>query len=124
MRRYTPSEASTRSGFSLDTLRYYEKIGLLAEISRTSGGQRVFTEDDLGWLGLLRCLRDTGMPLAQISRYAAMARCGDDSLAERIRLLEEHAGEVEEKMRLLQAQYDHLRGKIDWHRRELLASAS
>lgn len=52
MSGYAPSEAARRSGFSLDTLRYYEKIGLLADVDRTAGGQRVFTDDDLGWLEL------------------------------------------------------------------------
>jgi DNA-binding transcriptional MerR regulator len=119
MNRYSPSETAAKSGFSLDTLRYYEKIGLLDGIARTSGGKRVFSEDDLGWLGLLRCLRDTGMPIAQMCRYATLARDGDTTLTERMRLLEEHARDVEERMRLLQQQYDYLRRKIDWHRQSI-----
>src|SRR5690348_2067833 len=48
---YTPAATAELSGFSLDTLRYYERIGLLYDIDRTPGGQRVFTDEDLGWLG-------------------------------------------------------------------------
>lgn len=112
MSGYSPSETARRSGFSLDTLRYYEKIGLLSGVGRTSGGHRVFTEDDLGWLELFRCLRDTGMPIAQMCRYAELTRDGEHTAAERRRLLEEHAASVADRMSLLQRQYEHLREKI------------
>lgn len=116
MSGYSPSETSRRSGFTLDTLRYYEKIGLLAEVARSSGGQRIFTDDDLGWLTLLRCLRDTGMPIAQMCRYAELARDGDHTAQERMDLLQEHAVAVDEQIRLLQTQREHLLEKIDYYR--------
>ncbi|MEQ4302012.1 MerR family transcriptional regulator [Plantactinospora sp. B6F1] len=119
MDTYTPSAAAQRTGFSLDTLRYYERIGLLSEIGRTSGGRRVFTDDDLGWLDVLRCLRDTGMPIAQLRRYAELARQGEITLTERLALLEEHSREVEERMELLRHQYAHLQDKIAWYRGQL-----
>jgi DNA-binding transcriptional MerR regulator len=62
----SPGQAAEQSGFSLDTLRYYERIGLLDDIDRASSGHRRFREEDLEWLGVLRCLRDTGMPIAQM----------------------------------------------------------
>ncbi|MGK5672689.1 MerR family transcriptional regulator [Micromonospora sp. URMC 106] len=117
MTGYAPSEAARRSGFSLDTLRYYEKIGLLNGVGRTSGGRRVFTDDDLSWLVLFRCLRDTGMPIAEMCRYAELAREGEHTTGERKALLEQHAERVEEQMRLLQRQYDHLREKIRFYER-------
>ena len=67
----SPGQAAEQSGFSLDTLRYYERIGLLDGISRAPSGHRRFGDDDLEWLGVLRCLRDTGMPIAQMHRYAS-----------------------------------------------------
>jgi DNA-binding transcriptional MerR regulator len=112
---YAPSEAARRSGFSLDTLRYYERIGLLSGVGRTSGGRRVFTDEDLGWLVLFRCLRDTGMPIAEMCRYAGLARAGDHTAGERRELLVRHAERVEEQMRLLQGQYDRLREKIAYY---------
>jgi DNA-binding transcriptional MerR regulator len=66
----TPGEVAARSGFSLDTLRYYERIGLLDRPERSPSGHRRFGEEDLEWLEVLRCLRDTGMPIAQMRRYA------------------------------------------------------
>ncbi len=67
-------EVAARSGVSLDTLRYYERVGLLDGIARTPGGRRVFDDDDIAWLHILRCLRDTGMPIAQMRRYADLCR--------------------------------------------------
>ena len=70
--RYSPGQVAEQTGFSLDTLRYYERIGLLDGIERNSGGQRVFTEGDVAWLRILRCLRDTGMPIQRMVRYAEL----------------------------------------------------
>jgi len=115
----TPGQAAEQSGFSLDTLRYYERVGLLDGISRAPSGHRRFGDDDLEWLGVLRCLRDTGMPIARMRRYAELAREGEPSLAERLRLLTEHDEQVSERVALLQAQRQHLKEKIDWYRSQL-----
>jgi DNA-binding transcriptional MerR regulator len=61
---------------------------------------RRFDDGDLDWLVVLRCLRDTGMPIAQMRRYAELARCGEATVAERLRLLTEHE-------------------KIDWYRGQM-----
>jgi DNA-binding transcriptional MerR regulator len=117
----SPSQAAEQSGFSLDTLRYYERIGLLNGISRAPSGHRRFGDDDLEWLRCLRCLRDTGMPIARMRRYAELAREGEPSLAERLRLLTEHDAQVTERIAMLQTQRQHLQEKIDWCRRQLSA---
>ncbi|WP_027343227.1 MerR family transcriptional regulator [Hamadaea tsunoensis] len=119
MSTYTPSGAATRSGFSLDTLRYYERIGLLSGVVRSSSGHRVFTDGDLEWLGVLRCLRDTGMPISDMQRYAELARDGEQTLTERLNLLREHAKAVEEHLALLADQYRHLQAKIGWYEGQL-----
>jgi DNA-binding transcriptional MerR regulator len=116
MPHYSPREVADRTGFSLDTLRYYEKIGLLESIARSPGGQRVFTEDDLAWLGILQCLRETGMPIAHMLRYANLARGGDRTIAERLSLLEEHDRAVEERIAQLRTKQIHIRQKIQWYR--------
>ena len=116
---FSPSQAAEQSGFSLDTLRYYERIGLLDGIDRAPSGHRRFRDDDLEWLGVLRCLRDTGMPIAQMRRYAELARGGQATLAERMNLLTDQDARVEQQIALLQAQRKHLQEKIDWYRRQL-----
>jgi DNA-binding transcriptional MerR regulator len=120
----SPGQVAQRSGFSLDTLRYYERIGLLSNVERTASGHRRFGEDDLEWLEVLRCLRDTGMPIAQMRRYAQLARGGQPTLAERMCLLVEHDARVRAHIAVLQAQRRHLRGKIDWYRTQLEPAAT
>ena len=117
----SPGQAAEQSGFSLDTLRYYERIGLLNGISRAPSGHRRFDDDDLEWLGVLRCLRDTGMPIARMRRYAELARAGESTMVERMRLLTEHDAQVGERIAALEAQRQHLREKIGWYHGQLSA---
>jgi DNA-binding transcriptional MerR regulator len=121
---FSPSEAAEQSGFSLETLRYYERIGLLGGIDRGPSGHRRFHDEDLEWLGVLRCLRDTGMPIARMREYAELARGGDATMVQRMNLLVEHELNVQGKVALLQAQQRHLREKIEWYRRRVPAAAS
>jgi DNA-binding transcriptional MerR regulator len=122
--RYTPGQAAEETGFSVDTLRYYERIGLLDDIERNSGGQRVFSEDDLNWLRILRCLRDTGMPIARMVRYAELARGGDETIAERLEVLEDHDADINRKIELLRTEQDHIRSKIAYYRQEMTQTVS
>ncbi len=117
--RYSPGQVAEQTGFSLDTLRYYERIGLLDGIERNSGGQRVFTDDDVAWLRILRCLRDTGMPIQRMVRYAELARGGDETIAERLDVLREHDRDIDEKIAHLLREQEHIRGKIAYYEREL-----
>jgi DNA-binding transcriptional MerR regulator len=112
---FTPAEVADRTGFSLDTLRYYEREGILAPIARTAGGQRAYTPSDLDWLGLVRCLRDTGMPIAQLKRYSELA-IDASTMEERLDLLEAHAVEVQASIDALLAQQQRLHEKIAWYR--------
>ncbi|NED99992.1 MerR family transcriptional regulator [Phytoactinopolyspora halotolerans] len=116
MATYTPSQVAAKTGFSLDTLRYYERIGLLGDIARTSGGRRTYDDDDLGWLGMVQCLRDTGMPIADMLRFAELCRNGDDTIPERIALLEQHDATVQEKIAHLNTQQQRISNKIQWYR--------
>ena len=113
---YSPAEASQKTGFSIDTLRYYEEIGLLEPIGRTAAGRRRFTVDDLGLLGMLRCLRDTGMPIAEMKRFAELTRGGDATVPDRIELLEAHDRRIDEQVATLLAQQSRIRGKIKYYR--------
>ena len=119
MERYSPGQVSEQTGFSLDTLRYYERIGLLDGIERNSGGQRVFTESDVAWLRILRCLRDTGMPIQRMVRYAELARGGDETVAERLEVLREHDRDIDEKIAHLLLEQEHIRAKIAYYQGEL-----
>lgn len=116
MSQYSPGEVADRTGFTLDTLRYYERIGLVDGIARGPGGRRVFTDDNLAWLTTLRCLRDTGMPIADMLRYAQLVRDGDRTVTQRVTLLDEHDRKLGEKIARLRAEQRHIREKIARYR--------
>ncbi|NUR92035.1 MAG: MerR family transcriptional regulator [Nonomuraea sp.] len=113
---YTPAEVVEETGFSLDTLRYYEKIGLLEPVGRNAAGQRRFSQEDVGWLGMIRCLRDTGMPIAKMLRFAELVRGGDHTIPDRIRLLEEHDRQVEAQKANLTERQSYIHHKISYYR--------
>ncbi|KOG25610.1 MerR family transcriptional regulator [Streptomyces wedmorensis] len=85
---YTISEVAALTGLSAHTLRWYERIGLMPHVDRSHTGQRRFTERDLGWLAFVGKLRLTGMPVADMVRYAELVREGDHTRDERRELLE------------------------------------
>lgn len=112
----TVGEAARRSGVSVDTLRYYEREGLLSA-GRTASGHRRYAPHDLAWIAVLTCLRETGMPIRRMREYAALARVDDEaSVTERLRMLQEHRTEVQCRLRELQRNLEHLDGKISWYR--------
>ncbi|GAA4223389.1 DNA-binding transcriptional MerR regulator [Streptosporangium album] len=113
---YTPGQVVEETGFSLDTLRYYERIGLLERVSRNAAGQRRFTQDDVGWLGTIRCLRDTGMPIAEMLRFAELVRAGDHTIRDRIALLEAHDRRVQAQVANLREQQTAIQHKIGYYR--------
>jgi len=107
------SEAAGRVGLSTHTLRWYEQEGLVAPVGRDSVGRRRYTEDDLGWLDLLTKLRRTGMPVRDMRRYAELAREGDHTLPERLKLFKEHRERVLARIAELQADLEVLDYKIE-----------
>ena len=113
---YTPGQVAEETGFSLDTLRYYERIGLLEPIGRNAAGQRRFTQEDIGWLGMVRCLRDTGMPIAEMLRFAELTRQGEHTIRDRVALLEAHDRRVEAQVANLREKQTAIRNKIGYYR--------
>ena len=105
MTTWSIGEAAEKCGLSAHTLRWYERIGLLATIERGGDGRRRFSDADLDWLSLLIKLRATGMPVRDMQRYAELVRSGAGQ-AERIELLKRHREEVR---RALAAQRDCLK---------------
>ena len=82
------AEAAEQTGLTPDTLRYYERDGLmLRRVDRSTTGHRRYTEADLHWIGLINCLRGTGMPIREVRRYADLVRAGDGNETERLDLL-------------------------------------
>ncbi|BCL74742.1 MerR family transcriptional regulator [Jeongeupia sp. HS-3] len=111
------SEFAATVGLSADTLRYYEKIGLIDRVTRNASGHRSYGQADLAWLSFLIRLRETGMPIEQMRRYAALRREGDVTLAPRRELLQAHAARVEAEVQRLQSHLGKLADKIALYRR-------
>lgn len=94
----TIGEFSVITGISAYTLRYYEKKGLL-RVNRDSGGRRDYSEDDIEWVKFIQRLKDTGMLLRDIKHYSDLRYQGDDTMAERMKLLIQHRESVVEEKR-------------------------
>ncbi|HHU64663.1 MerR family transcriptional regulator [Streptococcus equinus] len=97
-------KVSEQTGLSADTIRYYERIGLLPRVRRNKSGIRDFSEQDIATLEFIRCFRRAGMSV--------------ESLIEYMNLVEQGEGTEEARMHLLQEQRDKLDARID----ELLAT--
>ena len=83
----TIKEVSEKYGVSQDTLRYYERVGMIPEVSRTAGGIRNYTQEDLGWLELALCMRSAGLPVNVLVEYLKLYRQGDETIPQRLELL-------------------------------------
>ena len=86
--QYTISEVAAFTGLSAHTLRWYERIGLMPHVDRSHTGQRRFSNRDLDWLAFVGKLRLTGMPVADMVRYAELVRAGEHTSHERQAMLE------------------------------------
>ncbi|GAA3842957.1 MerR family transcriptional regulator [Saccharothrix violaceirubra] len=109
---YSIAQAAERSGLSIDTLRYYERIGLVEPPARTTGGRRSYTDEDLNWLAFLTRMRTTGMPIRMLSEYAQLRNRGPAAAGRRMQILCEHRASVRERIAELQVSLSVLDYKI------------
>jgi DNA-binding transcriptional MerR regulator len=100
--RFTISEVVARTGLTAHTLRWYERIGLMSDVDRSHTGQRRYSTSDLDWLDFVGKLRLTGMPVADMVRYAELVRLGEHTSAERRALLESTRRDVAQRITELQ----------------------
>lgn len=113
---HTIAQAAARTGITAHTLRYYERIGLLDAIRRNTSGHRVFDDDDLGRIEFLTMLRDTGMPIAGMQRFIELTRAGDETIDDRIDVLESHRRIVTDTIEQLQQHNTVLDKKLEIYR--------
>ncbi len=106
------SEVSKRTGLSIYTLRFYEKEGLLTNISRNGSGKRVYAETDLIWLTWIQRLKSTGMSLGNIKRFSVLRSLGDSSISDRKEMLIEHAKKLKSDIQRLQDELDIVEFKV------------
>ncbi|MGW8673353.1 MerR family transcriptional regulator [Streptomyces niveus] len=113
--QYTISEVVTFTGLTAHTLRWYERIGLMPHVDRSHTGQRRFTNRDLDWLTFVGKLRLTGMPVADMVRYAELVREGEHTFEQRQELLERTRRDVRTRITELQGTLAVLDYKIDFY---------
>lgn len=111
-------EFSKLTGLSIDTLRYYEKEKLLTP-QRNFNDRRVYSEADIRWVEFIIRLKDTGMPLKEIRRYARLRAKGDSTLNERLEMLIAHKANLEAQIEKLNAHKEKLGDKIEFYREEI-----
>ncbi|MFV6026694.1 MerR family transcriptional regulator [Streptomyces sp. NPDC056264] len=107
-------EVAERTGLSGHALRFYEREGLLVgPVQRTSGGRRRYTSSDVEWLEICVRLRESGMPLADLQRFAELVRHGPGNEAERLRLLDAHRRRVDAQIQALKECRSVIAWKVD-----------
>jgi DNA-binding transcriptional MerR regulator len=108
----TIAQVAERTGLSPDTLRYYERAGLIERVGRTTGNQRRYAAADLAWLEFLLRLRETGMSISDMQHYARLRAAGDATVADRLAMLRAHQADLNERIRSLRRNTAALDDKI------------
>ena len=108
----TIREVSEKYGISQDTLRYYERIGMIPEVTRTASGIRNYQPEDLGWVELAICMRGAGLPVEALIEYVKLCQKGDATIPARLQLLQEQKVHLKEQKQQLEAAMDKLDDKI------------
>lgn len=114
------AEVAARTGLSQDTLRWYEREGVLPPVTRTSDGRRSYDEAALGMIELIVRLRRTGMPVAEIRQFRKLVDEGAASHGRRMALLQQHRerlaahiAQLQEDMRAVEQKIGHYAGLIE-----------
>ncbi|WP_303871069.1 MerR family transcriptional regulator [Acetobacterium wieringae] len=109
----TITEVSKKYDLSADTLRYYERIGLIPPVKRAKSGVRDYDEGSCAWIELAKCMRSAGIPIEALIEYCALAQQGDETISARKELLTEERKKLHKKMDEMQKTLERLNYKID-----------
>lgn len=108
----TIKEVSEQLGITQDTLRYYEKVGMIPPVTRTEGGVRNYQEDDIRWVKLAICMRNAGMAVKVIVDYLNLHKQGDSTIQTRCDLLKEQREKLLEQRKQMEEILEKLNYKI------------
>lgn len=112
---FEPREVVERTGLTIDTLRYYEREGLIGPIARQSG-RRQYTEGDVMWIGLVTCLRDAGLGIADLKQFTTLLR-NESGPGDRLEFLRQRRAELVDHVRATEAAIAVLDDKIHHYSR-------
>lgn len=109
----TIAAVSSQYGLTPDTLRYYERVGLIPPVPRTAGGIRDYREDDCRWIEFIKCMRLAGLPVEVLADYVQLSRRGDDTLSQRRQLLKHQRESLVRRIAEMQDTLKRLDQKIE-----------
>lgn len=109
----TITEVSKKYGLSADTLRYYERVGLIPKVNRNKSGIRDYTERDCGWVEFIKCMRSAGLPIEALIEYVSLYQQGDETVEARKEILIEQRKNLIEKFNEIKSTLEHLDMKIE-----------
>ena len=114
------AEVSERYGISLDTLRYYERIGLIPPVHRNEGGIRDYNDLDLRRVEFIKCMRSAGLPIEVLIDYMGLVQQGNQTMEARREILKEQRELLRARMREMQKTLDILDHKIEVYENAVL----
>lgn len=119
----TIAEVSRRFDLSADTLRYYERIGLIPPVPRTKSGIRDYDEESCNWIELMKCMRAAGVQIEALIEYVALFQRGDETVEAHKALLIEQREQLTARMEEMQQSLDRLNHKIERYEKGLMCKA-
>ncbi len=117
----TISEVSKKYGLSADTLRYYEKAGLIPPVHRTECGLRDYQPEDCNWVEFIKCMRGAGLSIETLQKYVDLFQKGDKTLAQRKALLLAERDRLQTQIKAMQATLKRLNYKINVYEEKIVA---
>ncbi|ADL68414.1 transcriptional regulator, MerR family [Thermoanaerobacterium thermosaccharolyticum DSM 571] len=109
----TIAEVSEKYDISQDTLRYYERIGLIPPVNRNKSGNRDYTEEDCKWVEFIKCMRNAGLSIEVLIEYVALVAQGDETIEARKELLIEQRNHLIKKIEDMNETLERLNYKIE-----------
>lgn len=113
---YTIKQVSERTHLSASTLRFYDKEGLMPLLRRSESGIRRYTETDISWLGLVCCLKNSGMQLDMIKKFMTLCMEGSSTCEQRREILEQHKANILGQIEMLGHSLDTINYKLDHYK--------
>lgn len=117
----TISEVSQKYGLPADTLRYYEKVGLIPPVNRKESGVRDYTETDCGWVEFIKCMRGAGLSIETLIEYVSLFRRGNRTLQKRKQLLIKERDALQQRVEQMQQTLSRLNHKIEVYEEKIVA---
>ena len=116
----TIAQVSRKYDISADTLRYYERVGLIPRVHRTQGGIRNYTENDCGWVEFIKCMRSAGLPIDVLIEYVGLVQQGDSTIDARKELLVNQRNQLVARIEDMQRTLNRLDYKIEQYEKAVV----